>query len=88
MWREGASECLSAAVHRYFSLQTRVSVNKVVLKMLLSTVVNLLSTIHGTQSASQAASPLILSWSDLALMIPVGGKLETGIVLSGCISRT
>ena len=29
MWREGASECLSAAVHRCFSSHTRVSVNKV-----------------------------------------------------------
>jgi len=29
MWREGASECLSAVVHRHSSSQTRVSVNKV-----------------------------------------------------------
>jgi len=64
MWREGASECLSAAVHRCFSSQTRVSVNKVVLKMLLSTVVNLLSSINGTQSAPQAASPLLHPGAD------------------------
>jgi len=38
--------------------------------MLLSIVVHLLSSINGTQSASQAASPLILSWSDPALLIP------------------
>ena len=39
--------------------------------MLLSTVVNLLSSVNSTQSAQQATSPLILSWSDPALMIPV-----------------
>ena len=34
--------------------------------MLLSMVVNLSSTVNGTQSAQQAASPLILSWRDPA----------------------
>jgi len=44
--------------------------------MLLSIVVNLLSSVNDTlQSASQAASPLILSWSDPALMIAVHSLL-------------
>jgi len=43
--------------------------------MLLSIVVTLLSTVNGTQSAQQAASPLIPSWRrDPALMIPVSSK--------------
>jgi len=44
--------------------------------MLLSTVVNLLSTVNGTQSASQAALPLMLSWCDPALLITVLLKLH------------
>jgi len=51
--------------------------------MLLSIVVNLLSSVNDTlQSASQAASPLILLWSDPALMIP----LAMALCLSVCLS--
>jgi len=50
--------------------------------MLLSIVVNLSSTVNGTQSAQQAASPLILSWSDPALMIAVGAEYSDLVLRS------
>jgi len=57
--------------------------------MLLSIVVNLLSSVNDNlQSASQAASPLILSWSDPALMIAVHSLLpqHRAVLRSGWVS--